>query len=275
MTLRDALLRGKRRPRAFGSGAPTIYRGDGYEFVELRAYVPGDDVRRIDWAATARAGEMQTRVVLEDVSLTLAAMLDDSPSMRVGRRRPVLAAAREALCAWYDAATNDDRCVRIAADVVAPARLERGAHGKHVALLDPPAAFDLRASLRTARAVLPRGSALLAIGDWHDLDDRDDAVLHELGTRYDCTALVVRDPWHDGLPLRGFVRVRGAEGGSLRAFIGRRERECYARAVHARHEQLAQRFSRANWRVGELEEADGARSLAHTFGLPTMEHARR
>src|SRR5579872_11970 len=104
MTLRDALLRGKRRPRAFGSGAPTIYRGDGYEFVELRAYVPGDDVRRIDWAATARAGEMQTRVVLEDVSLTLAAMLDDSPSMRVGRRRPVLAAAREALCAWYDAA---------------------------------------------------------------------------------------------------------------------------------------------------------------------------
>ena len=52
---------------------PTIYRGDGYEFVELRAYVPGDDVRRIDWAATARSGDLQTRVVLEDVALTLAA----------------------------------------------------------------------------------------------------------------------------------------------------------------------------------------------------------
>ena len=55
LTLRDALLRGKRRPRRFGAGSPTMYRGDGYEFIELREYVPGDDVRRIDWAATARA----------------------------------------------------------------------------------------------------------------------------------------------------------------------------------------------------------------------------
>ncbi len=71
MTIREALLRARRRPRNLGAGSPTIYRRVGYEFVELRAYVPGDDVRRIDWAATARSGELQTRVVLEDVALTL------------------------------------------------------------------------------------------------------------------------------------------------------------------------------------------------------------
>ena len=37
MTIREALLRARRRPRHLGAGSPTIYRGDGYEFVELRA----------------------------------------------------------------------------------------------------------------------------------------------------------------------------------------------------------------------------------------------
>ncbi|MGC2405207.1 MAG: DUF58 domain-containing protein, partial [Candidatus Cybelea sp.] len=118
MTIREALLRARRRPRHLGAGSPTIYRGDGYEFVELRAYVPGDDVRRIDWAATARSGDLQTRVVLEDVALTLGAIVDTSPSMRVGRRRPLLAAAREALETWFGAATGDDRCIRVEADAV-------------------------------------------------------------------------------------------------------------------------------------------------------------
>ena len=106
ITIRDALLRARRRPRHFGAGSPTIFRGDGYEFVELRGYVPGDDVRRIDWASTARSGELQTRVVLEDVTLTLAAILDASPSMQVGRKRPLLTAAREALAEWFAAATS-------------------------------------------------------------------------------------------------------------------------------------------------------------------------
>ena len=113
LTIREALLRARRRPRHLGAGSPTIYRGDGYEFVELRAYIPGDDVRRIDWAATARAGDLQTRVVLEDVALTLAAIVDTSPSMRVGRRRPLLDAAREALRAWFAAARPAGVVVRI------------------------------------------------------------------------------------------------------------------------------------------------------------------
>src|SRR5580704_13957613 len=128
MTIRDALLRSRRRPRHLGAGSPTIYRGDGYEFVELRAYVPGDDVRRIDWAATARSGDLQTRVVLEDVALTLAAIVDTSPSMRVGRRRPLVDAAREALESWFGAAIGEDRCIVVGTDGVTPPALQRGAH---------------------------------------------------------------------------------------------------------------------------------------------------
>lgn len=266
MTIRDALLRARRRPRHFGAGSPTIYRGDGYEFVELRAYVPGDDVRRIDWASTARSGELQTRVVLEDVTLTLAAILDISPSMRVGRSRPLLEAAREALAQWFGAASGEDRCIRIAGGSVTPAALQRGSR-RAVALRDDADTFDLTRTLRTAYAALPRGTALLAISDWYDLGAELDRELAGLGARYDCTALIARDPWFDELPLAGIVRLRGAEGGAVRAYIGARERAAYHRAVRERESSLLRRFEAANWRTGLLREEDGGASLAAAFGL--------
>jgi uncharacterized protein (DUF58 family) len=266
MTIRDALLRARRRPRHFGAGSPTIYRGDGYEFVELRAYVPGDDVRRIDWASTARSGELQTRVVLEDVTLTLGAVLDASPSMCVGRCRPLLAAAREALAEWFGAATTDDRCIRVDGGSVTPAALQRGSR-RAVALRDPGGEFDLTRTLRTARAALPRGTALLAISDWFDLDAALDRELADLGSRFDCTALIARDPWYEQLPLGGIVRLRGAEGDSVRAYVGARERSAYYRAVRAREASLLHRFEAANWRTGLLREDDGRASLGAAFGV--------
>lgn len=266
MTIREALLRARRRPRHLGAGSPTIYRGDGYEFVELRAYVPGDDVRRIDWAATARSSELQTRVVLEDVALTLAAIVDASPSMQIGRRRPLLDAAREALRLWFGAAIGDDRCIRVDAGGVTPAPLQRAPH-RAMSLTAAPAPFDVARALRTARAALPRGTALLAISDWFDLDASLERTLAELGARFDCTALIARDPWYDGLPLAGMVRLCGAEGGTLRAYVGARERNAYRDAVAARETALLARFTRANWRTGVLIEADGAASLARAFGV--------
>jgi uncharacterized protein (DUF58 family) len=256
LTLRDALLRGKRRPRSFGAGSPTTYRGDGYEFVELRAYVPGDDVRRIDWAATARAGDLQTRVVLEDVALTLAVLVDDTASMQVGRERPLLAAAEEAAAAWFAAARSGDRLMRVGNDFAGPA------HAR------PSAPFELGGALETARAALRRGTALLAISDWYELDARHDDLLARLGAWCDCTALIARDPWFDGLPLGGMVRFTGAEGGALRVYLGKRERAAFRDAVRAREETVAQRFERAGWRTGALEERNGVASLHAAFGVP-------
>ncbi|HEY1429291.1 MAG TPA: DUF58 domain-containing protein [Candidatus Tumulicola sp.] len=271
MTVRDALLRGKRRPRALGAGSPTIHRGDGYEFVELRQYVPGDDVRRIDWAATARAATLQSRVVLEDVALTLATVVDTSPSMRVGKRRRLLDAAAEAVGAWYGAALPDDRCIDVAPRTITPPSLQRSRYAVVAQSCVPSEAFDSARALQTALGALPRGTALLAIGDWFDLRPDGDALLQRLGSRFDCTALIARDPWYDELPLRGIVRMRGAEGGFVRAFVGRRERAAYARAVREREATLLERFRRANWRTGLLYERDGARSLNEAFGVAVRE----
>lgn len=243
--IRQALLRGKRRPRRAGTGSPTLYRGDGYEFVELREYVPGDDVRRIDWAATARTAQLQTRVVLEDVALTLCALVDESASMRAGRDRALLESAHEAAQTWYGAAEGSDRAVYL--DVEHP--------------------FVLTRALDVAAAVLPRGSALLVASDFWDLPDDDDQLVR-LGLRFDCTALIARDPWYDGLPLRGFVTVRDAESGrTARLFLGKRERRRYEQAVREREAFLLERFANANWRAGLFDETDGRSALLRAFGI--------
>lgn len=270
--LRNALLRGRRRPRNFGAGSATVFRGDGYEFSELRAYVAGDDTRRIDWAATARAGALQTRVVLEDVALTLAAIIDDSGSMQLGRTRPLAVAAHEAMTAWYLAAAPDDRCARITVDgFVAPPGM-RGYRSGLVCANAPGGTnpFALLAAFDVARAALPRGTALLVASDFYDLDTHGDAerIIGDLGARFDCTALVARDPWFDGFPLRGFVRLRDAEDAAVkRFFIGDKEQARYRTAVRLREERLQTAFGKAGWRTGTLGETSGAHSVLAAFGL--------
>jgi len=267
--LREALLRGKRRPRQTGCGSPTQYRGDGYEFVELREYVAGDDVRRIDWTSTARTGQLQTRVILEDVALTLAAILDSSGSMCVGRHRPLVEAGHRLLETWYGAAATDDRCVRVLDDCVIAPRGLRGAASAQRCLAQSDAPhFWLLQALDVAAATLPRGSALLVISDFFDSEPEHEAILGIMGRRFDCTALIARDPWRDDLPLRGFVAVRDAETAAVRRmFIGERERRRYASAVAARETETVARLNRANWRTGFFGERDGRSALLRAFAL--------
>jgi uncharacterized protein (DUF58 family) len=58
--------------------------GGGTELAQIRAYRPGDDVRQLDWNATARTGEPHVRVHVAERSITTWLMLDLSPSMAFG-----------------------------------------------------------------------------------------------------------------------------------------------------------------------------------------------
>ena len=259
--LRAAIVRGARRTARAGSAVRSARPGDGYEFAQLRGYVEGDDPRRIDWAASARIGVLQTRVYLEETALVLAAIVDESPSMRLGRTRRLSEAAQDALDAWYGAAENEDRAQRIVDDRIVTGRRAAA----HVSAQQP---FVLLHALELARRVLPRGASLLCISDLFDLPRDDSDVLVRLGHRFDATLLIARDPWHAALPLRGLRRMHDAESGRSRLiWFGRRERERYARAVATREAQLHDRFTRAGWRVGLLEERDGRASLEAAFGL--------
>ena len=259
--LRAAIVRRARTTPRPGAATRGTRPGDGFVFSQLRAYVEGDDPRRIDHAATARVGALQTRVYLEETSLVLGAIVDESGSMRVGRRRRLAAAADEALRAWFGALEGEDRAVRIVDDRVVRDRYA-------APLVRATAPFRCEAALTIALRALPRGASLLAILDGYDV--ASDELLARAALRFDATVLLARDPWHDDLPLRGAVRLRDAETGRVRrVFVDRRARERYRAASHDREAALHARFRDAGWRVGVLAERDGEASLLHTFGIAT------
>jgi uncharacterized protein (DUF58 family) len=257
--LRAAILRGARMVRRAGSGVRGTRPGDGFEFSQLRGYVEGDDPRRIDHAATARAGALQTRVYHEQTRLVLAAILDESASMRVGRQRPLSASGSDALRIWFGAAETDDETVRIVdGGVVRERRAAR------LAAAARPA--SLASAIGIALRVLPRGASLLMITDGFDEPGAD--ALRRAGRRFDATVLLARDPWRDGLPLRGIVRVRDAETGVVRGlFASAGARRRYAAATRRRATLLHEQYVTAGWRVGILTEEDGRASLLRAFGL--------
>ena len=62
----------------------TLLRGNGTDFLDLRTYEWGDDVRHIDWNVTARMDELFVRDFMEDRELTAWLLLDRSRSMAFG-----------------------------------------------------------------------------------------------------------------------------------------------------------------------------------------------
>src|SRR4051794_10623981 len=65
----------------------SVFRGQGMEFAEVRAYEPGDDIRTIDWNVTARLASPYVKTFTEERELTVMLIVDQSGSTRVGEPR--------------------------------------------------------------------------------------------------------------------------------------------------------------------------------------------
>ncbi len=89
----------------------SVFKGGGVEFDEVRPYVPGDDVRSIDWNVTARVGEPYVKRYVEERQLTLMLMADVSASQDFGSATRSKREAAAELCALlaFAAIRNDDK----------------------------------------------------------------------------------------------------------------------------------------------------------------------
>jgi uncharacterized protein (DUF58 family) len=123
----------------------SVFKGRGMEFDEVRPYVPGDDVRSIDWNVTARTGEPHVKRFVEERELTVMLLVDVSASQDFGsgRRSKLEAAVELSALIAMSAVENGDKVglllFHAGADLYIPPR--KG--GKH--------------ALRVVREVLARG----------------------------------------------------------------------------------------------------------------------
>ena len=89
----------------------SVFKGRGMEFEEVRPYVPGDDVRAIDWNVTARFGEPYVKRYVEERELTVLLLVDISPSQNFGsgRRSKREAAVELSALLAFSAIHNQDK----------------------------------------------------------------------------------------------------------------------------------------------------------------------
>ncbi|MDP2327719.1 MAG: DUF58 domain-containing protein [Dehalococcoidia bacterium] len=234
----------------------SVFRGAGIEFAEAREYVPGDDIRRIDWNMTARTGVPWVKEYVEERDLTVVCAVDRSASMLAahGAGGRVRAAAELVALLGFAAAYNHDRTAlltfsdRIEA-FVPPKRGPRHVIRQIRDVLQADLAAGKRTTMTPALEylgrVLGRRSVIFLISDF--LDDGYEAALQTLARRHEVIALTLIDPLDEALPDLGLIELEDVErGGRLLVDTGDvRTREAYAERARARTLQRQETLARA------------------------------
>ncbi|BBL69469.1 DUF58 domain-containing protein [Methylogaea oryzae] len=194
-------------------------KGRGMEFDETRPYVPGDDVRNLDWKVTARSGRAHTKLFREERERPVFVAVDYRPAMWFATRgmyKAVLAARLAALLAW-SAQRRGDRIGGqvVAADAIADVKPQ---HGRATVLQwlqllaeapRGPAAEE--ASFNQALTHLTRharpGSLVYVLSDFRGLDQAGEAALGRLAVHCQVVLGFVFDPFEQQPPAAGPLRL--------------------------------------------------------------------
>jgi uncharacterized protein (DUF58 family) len=243
------------------------FKGRGMDFEELREYIPGDDVRDIDWNVTHRLGKVFVKRFREERELTAVLAVDISASSSFGsanRSKREFAAEIAATLAMSAAKNGDKVALLLFTDEVelfVPPRKGR----RHILrivrelLMFKPRkrGTDVASALGFLNHVLHRRAIVFLLTDFlHDggasvsapaLQTRD--VIAELGltnVRHDVVCLHLNDPRESELPDAGLVTIEDAETGELLELnSGRRGvRERFAAVNAARLAELDRALNR-------------------------------
>lgn len=198
----------------------SAFRGQGLTFEELRDYAPGDDVRWLEWNATARLGRPIVKRMREERDLVVALLVDLSPSLEFGfAGETKLEAVRRAAAALAAAATaaQDRVALAVFSDGLVqalPPGTGRAALERIFRALATPGSgsgsgTDAAPALGWAAERLPRNSLVALISDFLFADPG--AVLRRCAIKHDLIALRVRDPADQTDRRLPPVRVRDAE----------------------------------------------------------------
>jgi len=215
-----SLLTGRRASRL---------RGRGMTFEEIRGYLPGDDVRTIDWKVTARMREPYVRVYTEERDRPGMLVVDQRLSMFFATRRAmksVVAAEVAAVAAWR-LFTQGDRVGVVVFDdrgalEVRPHRsrgqvlriLHAILEKNHALRADAPwpsAPGMLNQALARASRLVTHDHVVAVVSDFDGVDDETERLLTELAAHNDVIAIPIYDQAQTSVPDGGRLVVGDGE----------------------------------------------------------------
>lgn len=199
----------------------SVFKGRGMEFSEVREYVPGDDVRTIDWNVSARMGHAFVKKFTEERELTVVLVVDVSGSERFGTGESTkmqMSTEIAALLAFSAIRNNDRVGLLLFTDRVeiflAPRKgREHGLRALRELLTIRPAGSGTRIgrTLEYLQRVVSKRAVVFLVSDFQD--EGYERTLRVVSRKHDLVAIAVHDRREAELPEVGLIGVQDPETG--------------------------------------------------------------
>lgn len=226
---------------------PSIFQGEGYDFIELREYMPGDDIRHIDWNITAKLQKPYIKIFREEreLNVVVASMLNGSVYFGSKRFKQEVIAEVVAMLSFSTIKNGDLLSSYIFTDKV-ESFLKPSKKLFHVQKsVDEVLRFeplnhkaDYKVLGDTLFKGLKRKSLIVIIGDFFEIPD-----LKLLAKKHEVVAIVVRDLLEEKPPQMGFSSLVDPESGNvIEGDFNDATVKSYAQRVHVHDRKLYATF---------------------------------
>ncbi len=216
---------------SMGGEYHSVFKGRGMDFDEVREYVPGDEVRTIDWNVTARSGRPFVKKFTEERELTLLLLVDVSASGNFGstsQSKREMAAELASVLA-FSAIHNSDKVGLILFSDQIEQYIPPKKGRRHVLRVVREILFfepqhrgtDIVQALDFANRVTQRRAVTFLISDFQTTGDQPKALaalqraLRLSHTRHDLVAMHIQDRREQELPDVGILNIEDAETGEM------------------------------------------------------------
>jgi uncharacterized protein (DUF58 family) len=229
----------------------SVFKGQGMEFDEVRAYQPGDDIRTIDWNVTARTGHPFVKRYVEEREITVFFLVDLSKSGSFGSREKLKNEVAAEFCALlaFSAIKNNDKVGLIVFTDTIQLFIPPAKGTSHVLSLIRELLFfepgkirkktgtDIALALDYLGRVLHKRGVVFLVSDF--LDQNFEKPLRVLARRHDLIAVTVSDPRELALPDVGLLEIQDAETGEIVVI------DTGSKTVRSRYKRLAEEKNKA------------------------------
>ncbi len=205
----------------FGGEYHSVFKGRGMTFSEVREYVPGDDIRLIDWNVTARSNAPFVKIFEEERELTVYLMVDVSRSGHFGTVDQFKSelAAEIAAVLGFSAIKNQDKVGLILFSDHVEKYIAPKKDKSHILRVVREVLFhepegtgtSLQSGLDFLMNVAKRKAVVFLISDF--LDDGYWKSLKLANRKHDMIGIRIGDPAEEHLPDLGLIKVNDPETG--------------------------------------------------------------
>jgi uncharacterized protein (DUF58 family) len=265
------------------------FRGQGLAFEEVRPYVPGDDIRNIDWRVTARTGAAHTKVFRQERERSVLLCIDVNAAMRFGTQgtfKSIQAARVAALLGWRANMNHDKIGAYLFGDVpggrrfLAPNRSRKSLLLLFKQLSDTNLSenaphISLEETLPLINKAAPTGALVYIMSDFSTMSETLEQPLSSLRKRCNVVLIPIDDPMDQHIPPIGPLLFTGQNKEKLYVNTDSNSgRKAYATQWQQVRETLQQIARKLN--INIISIATNADAQAALFyGLKRTKRGRR